>query len=67
MLLPVLTRVGMRPAARSVAIPGAPGLVGPDGFRAPEGLAAEVAGMLDDVAGLVERATGRAAEEVVPV
>ncbi|MFI9720673.1 NADPH-dependent FMN reductase [Streptomyces sp. NPDC052396] len=52
MLLPVLTRVGMRPAERSVAVAGIPGLVGPEGFQAPEGLAEELAGVLDDVAAL---------------
>ncbi|MCX5013788.1 NAD(P)H-dependent oxidoreductase [Streptomyces sp. NBC_00555] len=59
MLLPILTRVGMRPAERSLAVPGIPGLVGPEGFAAPEGLADELAGVLDDVAGL---AAERAAE-----
>ncbi|MFD7261610.1 NADPH-dependent FMN reductase [Streptomyces sp. NPDC059874] len=55
MLVPVLTRVGMVPAGRSVAIPFIPGLVGPEGFRAPDALAAEVAGVLDDVAELAAR------------
>ncbi|MFC9295989.1 NADPH-dependent FMN reductase [Streptomyces sp. NPDC057011] len=59
MLLPVLTAIGMRPAARSAAIPFVNGLVGPEGFRAPEGLAGELAGVLDDVA---ELAAARAAE-----
>ncbi|WP_405679914.1 NAD(P)H-dependent oxidoreductase [Streptomyces sp. NBC_00868] len=61
MLLPVLTRLGMRPAERSVAIPGISKLVGPEGFTAPEGLAGELAGVLDDVAELAAR---RAAETV---
>ncbi|MEV7522190.1 NAD(P)H-dependent oxidoreductase [Streptomyces sp. NPDC091371] len=52
MLLPVLSLVGMRVAGRSAAVPGIPGLVGPEGFRAPEGLAAELSGVLDDVAEL---------------
>lgn len=59
MLLPVLTRIGMLPAARSLAVPGIPGLIGPEGFRAPEGLADGLAGVLDDVAAL---AADRAAE-----
>ncbi|OKK19653.1 NADPH-dependent FMN reductase [Streptomyces sp. CB00455] len=61
MLLPVLTRLRMRPAARSVAIPGIGGLVGPEGFAVPEGLADRLAGVLDDVAELAEQ---RAAEAV---
>lgn len=53
MLLPVLKRVGMLPAERSVAIAGINDLVdGPDTFRAPEGLAGELAGVLDEVAAL---------------
>ncbi len=59
MLLPVLTRVGLRPAGRSVAVPGIAGLVGPEGFEAPEGLADDLAGVLEDVA---ELAAERAAE-----
>ena len=55
MLLPVLTRVGLVPAGRSVAVPGIPGLVGPEGFRAPEGLADALAGVLDEVAELAAR------------
>lgn len=54
MLLPVLTRLGMLPAERSVAVPGIPGLIGAEGFEAPEGLAGELAGVLDDVAALVK-------------
>ncbi|AZM89295.1 MULTISPECIES: NADPH-dependent FMN reductase [Streptomyces] len=54
MLLPVLTQLGMLPAERSVAIAGINGLVGAEGFNAPEGLAAELAGVLDDVAALVK-------------
>ncbi|MFJ8213684.1 NADPH-dependent FMN reductase [Streptomyces sp. NPDC096033] len=54
MLLPVLTQVGMVPAARSAAVPGVLGLLGADGFAAPEGLAAEVSGVLDDIAALVK-------------
>ncbi|MFD8143488.1 NADPH-dependent FMN reductase [Streptomyces sp. NPDC059708] len=54
MLLPVLKQVGLVPAARSVAVPGVGGLVGAAGFEAPEGLAAEVAGVLDDIAALVK-------------
>ncbi|MGW7461594.1 NADPH-dependent FMN reductase [Streptomyces sp. NPDC054797] len=59
MLKPVLHRVGLLPAERSIAIPGLPGLIGPEGFRAPEGLAGELTGVLDDVATL---AAQRAAE-----
>ncbi|MEU8434231.1 NAD(P)H-dependent oxidoreductase [Streptomyces sp. NPDC029216] len=54
MLLPVLTQVGLVPAARSVAVPGVLGLLGAEGFEAPEGLAAEVSGVLDDIAALVK-------------
>ncbi|UQX01293.1 NAD(P)H-dependent oxidoreductase [Streptomyces sp. RerS4] len=54
MLLPVLTRVGMLPAARSLAIPGINALIGPEGFEAPEGLADRLAGVLDDVAALAK-------------
>lgn len=54
MLLPVLTQLGMLPAERSVAVPGIPGLIGAEGFEAPEGLAGELAGVLDDVAALVK-------------
>lgn len=61
MLLPVLTRLGMLPAERSVAIPGIPKLIGPEGFEAPEVLTGELAGVLDDVAAL---AAQRAAESV---
>ncbi|MFJ4774881.1 NADPH-dependent FMN reductase [Streptomyces sp. NPDC088762] len=61
MLLPVLTQLGMLPAERSVAVPGIPRLIGAEGFEAPEGLAGELAGVLDDVAGL---ASLRAAETV---
>ncbi len=60
-LLPVLTRLGMLPAERSVAIPGIPKLIGAEGFEAPESLAGELAGVLDDVAELAAR---RAAESV---
>ncbi|MCX5198359.1 NAD(P)H-dependent oxidoreductase [Streptomyces sp. NBC_00249] len=55
MLLPVLTRVGMLPAARSVAVPGVNALIGPDGFEAPEGLADRLGGVLDDVAALAQQ------------
>ncbi|MCX5378213.1 NADPH-dependent FMN reductase [Streptomyces sp. NBC_00091] len=54
MLLPVLTRLGMLPAERSVAIPGISALIGPEGFEAPEGLAGRLAGVLDDVAALAK-------------
>ncbi|WP_405980567.1 NADPH-dependent FMN reductase [Streptomyces sp. NBC_00158] len=54
MLLPVLTQLGMLPAERSVAVPGIPGLIGAAGFEAPEGLAGELAGVLDDVAALAK-------------
>ncbi|MET9324005.1 NAD(P)H-dependent oxidoreductase [Streptomyces sp. NPDC003038] len=64
MLLPVLTRIGMVPAERSVAIPGIAGLVDPEGFRAPDGLAGQLAGVLDDVAELAAR---RRLEEPVTV
>ncbi|MEU7555494.1 NAD(P)H-dependent oxidoreductase [Streptomyces sp. NPDC044571] len=52
MLRPVLDRIGMLPAERSVAIPFIGELVdgGAGGFRAPEGLAQELAGVLDEVA-----------------
>ncbi|AQT72632.1 NADPH-dependent FMN reductase [Streptomyces sp. fd1-xmd] len=59
MLLPVLTRLGMLPAARSVAIPGIPKLIGAEGFEAPEALTGELAAVLADVA---ELAAGREAE-----
>ncbi|OLZ47073.1 NADPH-dependent FMN reductase [Streptomyces amritsarensis] len=59
MLLPVLTRLGMLPAAHSVAIPGIPKLIGAEGFEAPEALPGELAAVLADVA---ELAAGREAE-----
>ncbi|WP_051700603.1 NADPH-dependent FMN reductase [Streptomyces sp. NRRL F-4474] len=59
MLLPVLTRLGMLPAAHSVAIPGIPKLIGAEGFEAPEALTGELAAVLADVA---ELAAGRKAE-----
>ncbi|MFJ6754316.1 NADPH-dependent FMN reductase [Streptomyces sp. NPDC091273] len=61
MLLPVLTRLGMLPAERSVAIPGIPKLIGPEGFEAPEALVGDLAGVLEDVAAL---AAQRAADSV---
>ncbi|MET9606135.1 NAD(P)H-dependent oxidoreductase [Streptomyces sp. NPDC006512] len=54
MLLPVLTRLGMLPAGRSAAVPGINALVGDEGFEAPAGLAAELTGVLDDVAALAK-------------
>ncbi|MFD7555071.1 MULTISPECIES: NADPH-dependent FMN reductase [unclassified Streptomyces] len=60
MLLPVLTQVGMVPAERSVAVAGIPKLVGTDGFTAPEGLADELTGVLDDVALLAAQRAGEA-------
>ncbi|MFG2618182.1 NADPH-dependent FMN reductase [Streptomyces sp. NPDC048507] len=54
MLLPVLTRLGMLPAGRSVAVPGINALVGAEGFTAPEGLADELAGVFEDIAALVK-------------
>ncbi|MFF5704124.1 NADPH-dependent FMN reductase [Streptomyces sp. NPDC012794] len=54
MLLPVLTQLGMRPAGRSVAVAGINALIGAEGFGAPEGLAGEVAGVLDDIAALAK-------------
>ncbi|MER5807978.1 NAD(P)H-dependent oxidoreductase [Streptomyces sp. NPDC002033] len=54
MLLPVLTRLGMLPAARSVAVPGINALVGAEGFTAPEGLADQLAGVFEDIAALVK-------------
>ncbi|WP_060180955.1 NADPH-dependent FMN reductase [Streptomyces sp. IMTB 1903] len=59
MLLPILTRLGMLPAAHSVAIPGIPKLIGAEGFEAPEALPGELAAVLADVA---ELAAGREAE-----
>lgn len=52
MLRPVLEAVGMVPAGASVAVPGIGGLVTADGFRAPEGLAGELAAVLDELAAL---------------
>ncbi|MFF3211269.1 NADPH-dependent FMN reductase [Streptomyces sp. NPDC002886] len=52
MLRPVLEAVGMVPAAASVAVPGITGLVTADGFRAPEGLAGELATVLDELSAL---------------
>ncbi|MFK0255646.1 NADPH-dependent FMN reductase [Streptomyces sp. NPDC090445] len=53
MLRPVLTRVGMLPAQRTLAIPGIHELVdGAGGFRAPDGAAQAPAGILDEVAAL---------------
>ncbi|MEU8774013.1 NAD(P)H-dependent oxidoreductase [Streptomyces sp. NPDC048606] len=54
MLLPVLTRVGMLPAARSLAVPGVNALIGPEGFEAPEDFADRLTGVLDDVAALAK-------------
>ncbi|MEU5805745.1 NAD(P)H-dependent oxidoreductase [Streptomyces sp. NPDC047718] len=51
MLRPVLTRVGMLPAQRTLALPGIHELLdGAGGFRAPEGAAGALAGVLDEVA-----------------
>ncbi|MFE9404211.1 NADPH-dependent FMN reductase [Streptomyces sp. NPDC006530] len=52
MLLPVLTRLGMLPTERRVAVPGINALLGPDGFQAPEGLADELNAQLEEVASL---------------
>ncbi|MFZ3470572.1 NADPH-dependent FMN reductase [Streptomyces sp. 4.24] len=49
MLRPVLEAVGMVPAAASAAVPGITGLVTADGFRAPAGLADELAAVLDEL------------------
>ncbi|MFD6872828.1 MULTISPECIES: NADPH-dependent FMN reductase [unclassified Streptomyces] len=54
MLLPVLTRLGMLPAGRSVAVAGINALVGEAGFEAPAGLSDELDGVLDDVAALAK-------------
>lgn len=48
MLRPVLEAVGMVPTEASVAVPG----ITADGFRAPEGLAAELAAVLEELAAL---------------
>ncbi len=58
MLLPVLTRLGMLPAERSVAVPGINALVGDEGFEAPEGLAEELTGVFDDIAALAKEPAG---------
>lgn len=50
---PILTRIGFRAAERSISVPGIAELTGPDGFRAPEGLAVELGGVLDEVAKLL--------------
>ncbi|MFE9564381.1 NADPH-dependent FMN reductase [Streptomyces sp. NPDC006487] len=52
MLRPVLEAVGMVPAEASAAVPGIGGLVTAEGFRAPEGLAGELAAVLDELAAL---------------
>ncbi|MCB5182517.1 NADPH-dependent FMN reductase [Streptomyces antimicrobicus] len=52
MLRPVLARLGIRTAERSPAVPGISTLVGEQGFTAPEGLADEVAALLDELAKL---------------
>lgn len=54
MLRPVLEAVGMVTTASSVAVPGITGLVPADGFRAPQGLACELATVLDEVAALAK-------------
>ncbi|MCX5407028.1 NAD(P)H-dependent oxidoreductase [Streptomyces sp. NBC_00335] len=54
MLRPVLEAVGMVPTGASVAVPGITGLVTADGFRAPEGLAGELAVVLDELAALAK-------------
>ncbi|WP_371616002.1 NADPH-dependent FMN reductase [Streptomyces sp. NBC_00454] len=54
MLRPVLEAVGMVPAESSVAVPGIDGLVSAEGFRAPGGLAGELARVLDEVAALAK-------------
>ncbi|MGO4461709.1 NADPH-dependent FMN reductase [Streptomyces sp. M-16] len=54
MLLPVLTRLGMLPAERSVAIAGINALLGAEGFEPTEGLAGELAGVFEDIAALAK-------------
>ncbi|MEU9798340.1 NAD(P)H-dependent oxidoreductase [Streptomyces sp. NPDC051000] len=58
MMRPVLTRLGMVPAERSMAVPGINALVGEAGFEAPEGLADELTGVFDDIAALAKEPAG---------
>lgn len=58
MLRPVLRAVGMVPAESSVAVPGITGLISPDGFLAPQGLAGELAAVLNEVAALTKAPVG---------
>ncbi|MGA6171698.1 NADPH-dependent FMN reductase [Streptomyces sp. NPDC012600] len=59
-LRPVLARIGFRPVERSISVPGFAELTGPGGFRAPAGLAAELADVLDEMANLLADADGHA-------
>ncbi|KMO99800.1 NADPH-dependent FMN reductase [Streptomyces roseus] len=61
-LRPILTRIGFRPAERSVRVPGIGELTGPDGFRAPAGLDGELAGVLDELAKLAADADASPAQ-----
>lgn len=54
MIRPVLQRVGLRPAATTLSVPGIEGRLGPDGrFLATPALAGEVGAVLDAVAALL--------------
>ncbi|MFE7455791.1 NADPH-dependent FMN reductase [Streptomyces sp. NPDC057554] len=59
-LRPFLARIGFRPVERSISVPGFAELTGLGGFRAPAGLAAELADVLDEMAKLLADADGRA-------
>ncbi|MEV5979434.1 NAD(P)H-dependent oxidoreductase [Streptomyces sp. NPDC052114] len=62
MIRPVLDRVGLRPAATTLSIPGIEDRVGPDGrFVATDELIAGTAAVLDEVALLTADAAARAA------
>ncbi|MFJ9625443.1 NADPH-dependent FMN reductase [Streptomyces sp. NPDC101181] len=63
-LRPILTRIGFRPAERSVSVPGIAELTGPDGFQAPEGLSGELADLLDELAKQLTEAEADAAARV---
>lgn len=55
MIKPVLGRVGLRPAERTLSIPGVADLIGPDqDFRPTPGLAAEAGAVLDSVTALLD-------------
>lgn len=54
MLRPVLGRVGLRPAGRTLSVPGIEGRIGPDlRFRPTPALAAEAGAVLDSVSAML--------------